>query len=158
MYFVYNQGPGCTIPRGHPPVECVVDARKHLGVVDVAVPGQFKAGKSSLLNSLPGKNLLPVDGLPVTAVITRIGFGTSDKMTVHRVTGKGEELPVDRIAEFGTERQNPGNEKQVSLVELQVSPPGYRSGAGRAFNVGALHPASLLKQERCPFSCSPRSR
>jgi len=111
-----------------PQIESVLDSREHSGVVDVAVLGQFKAGKSSFLNSLIGRELLPVDVLPVTAVITRIAFGPSDKMTVHRVTGEAEELPVDRIAEFVTERQNPGNGKQVSLVELQISSPGAWEG------------------------------
>jgi predicted GTPase len=111
-----------------PQIESVLEARDHSGVVDVAVLGQFKSGKSSFLNSLLGEDLLPVDVLPVTAVITRIGFGPSDKMTVHRMTGEAEELPVDRIAEFVTERQNPDNKKQVSLVELQISSPGAWEG------------------------------
>src|SRR5665648_30296 len=45
------------------------------GVVDVAVLGQFKAGKSSFLNGLIGGAVVPVDVLPSTAVVTRIGYG-----------------------------------------------------------------------------------
>jgi GTP-binding protein EngB required for normal cell division len=104
-----------------PQIEALLDARKHSGMVDVAVLGQFKTGKSSFLNSLIGRDILPVDVLPVTAVVTRIGFGPSDRMTVHRVTGEVEEYPVERIAEFVTERQNPDNEKRVSLVDLLVT-------------------------------------
>ncbi len=47
------------------------------GVVDVAVLGQFKAGKSSFLNGLIGRAIVPVDVLPSTAVVTRIGYGLS---------------------------------------------------------------------------------
>lgn len=40
--------------------------------IDVAVLGQFKAGKSSFLNRLIGSEILPVGVIPVTSVITRI--------------------------------------------------------------------------------------
>jgi hypothetical protein len=40
--------------------------------IDVAVPGQFKAGKSSFLNSLIGHDVLPVGAIPVTTAITRL--------------------------------------------------------------------------------------
>ncbi|HPL63672.1 MAG TPA: dynamin family protein [Syntrophales bacterium] len=41
-------------------------------LIDIAVLGQFKAGKSSFLNSLIGKSVLPVGVVPVTTVITCI--------------------------------------------------------------------------------------
>ncbi len=111
-----------------PRIEGLREARERPGIVDVAVLGQFKAGKSSFLNSLIGRDILPVDVLPVTAVVTRIGFGPSDRMTVHRMTGEGEDLPADRIAEFVTERDNPDNGKRVSLVELEVASSGAWDG------------------------------
>lgn len=43
--------------------------------LDVAVLGQFKAGKSSFLNSLLQQKILPTGDLPVTSVITRIHYG-----------------------------------------------------------------------------------
>jgi predicted GTPase len=45
--------------------------------LDVAVLGQFKSGKSSLLNALLGEPVFPVGALPVTAVITRARSETS---------------------------------------------------------------------------------
>lgn len=111
-----------------PQLDSIIEAREHSGVVDVAVLGQFKAGKSTFLNILVGRDLLPVDVLPATAVITRIGFGPSDRMIVHRTTGGTEEHPIDHIASFVTERLNPGNEKQVSLVEVELSSAGIWEG------------------------------
>src|SRR5512134_2145299 len=49
------------------------------GVVDVAVLGRFKTGKSSFLNALIGRNALPVNVLPATAVITRIAHGAEER-------------------------------------------------------------------------------
>jgi ribosome biogenesis GTPase A len=43
--------------------------------MDVAVLGQFKAGKSSFINSLPGQDVVPVGVVPVTTVVTRLRYG-----------------------------------------------------------------------------------
>ncbi len=42
--------------------------------IDVAVVGQFKAGKSSFINSILGEAVIPTGFLPVTSVITRVCF------------------------------------------------------------------------------------
>ncbi len=90
------------------------------GVVDVAVLGQFKAGKSSFLNTLIGAPIVPVDVLPSTAVVTRIGYGGRERVTVHGLAGEPFEVPLARLAEFVTERGNPANEKHVSVVDVEL--------------------------------------
>jgi GTP-binding protein EngB required for normal cell division len=90
------------------------------GVVDVAVLGQFKAGKSSLLNALIGAAVVPVDVLPATAVVTRIGYGPSERVVVRFLSGEVIEVPLSRLAGFVTERGNPSNEKQVALVDVEL--------------------------------------
>jgi GTP-binding protein EngB required for normal cell division len=90
------------------------------GVVDVAVLGQFKAGKSSFLNGLIGGAIVPVDVLPSTAVVTRLGYGPRERVIVHGLAGEPFEIPLSRLAEFVTERGNPANEKRVSLVDVEL--------------------------------------
>ena len=51
-------------------------------IVEVVVLGQFKAGKSSLINSFLKEPLLPTGVLPVTAVITRLTHGSRKKVWV----------------------------------------------------------------------------
>ncbi|MBI5576135.1 MAG: dynamin family protein [Deltaproteobacteria bacterium] len=104
--------------------------REH-GVVDVAVLGQFKAGKSSFLNGLIGRNVLPVNVLPATAVITRIGHGPSERAAVRHQNGSDEEIPLDDLSEFVTEQKNPGNEKEVSIVDVEL--PALVSFRGMRF-------------------------
>jgi GTP-binding protein EngB required for normal cell division len=93
--------------------------REH-GVVDVAVLGQFKAGKSSFLNSLIERNVLPVNVLPATAVITRIGHGASERALVRYLARHIEEIPLEELPEFVTEQRNPGNAKEVSIVDVEL--------------------------------------
>lgn len=90
------------------------------GVVDVAVLGQFKAGKSSFLNSLFGKEVVPAHVLPATSAVTRIGFGETERAIVRHVSGAVEEIPTARLSEFVTEKENPENRKQVSIVDVEL--------------------------------------
>jgi GTP-binding protein EngB required for normal cell division len=103
-----------------PRLRAALDVVQSDGVVDVAVLGQFKAGKSSFLNSLIGREIVPVDVLPATAVVTRIGYGPKERAVVRRLTRNEEEIPIGRLAEFVTERHNPANEKQVAMVEVEI--------------------------------------
>jgi GTP-binding protein EngB required for normal cell division len=101
------------------------------GVVDVAVLGQFKAGKSSFLNALIGAPVVPVDVLPSTAVVTRIGHGEGERVTVHGLAGESFEIPRSRLSEFVTERGNPANEKRVAVVDVEL--PALASYEGIRF-------------------------
>ena len=90
------------------------------GVVDVAVLGQFKAGKSSFLNGLIGAPVVPTHVLPSTAVVTRIGFGPRERAVVHPLSGESREIPLSDLAGFVTERGNPANEKRVAVVDVEL--------------------------------------
>lgn len=111
-----------------PQLAAASEALRSGGAVDIAVLGQFKAGKSSFLNRLIGREVMPVDVLPATAVVTRVGHGPSDRAVVHRAGDGSEEIPVERLAEFVTEQGNPGNEKGVSIVEVSLSSLGEFPG------------------------------
>jgi GTP-binding protein EngB required for normal cell division len=96
------------------------------GLLRVAVVGQFKRGKSTLLNALLGVPLLPTGVTPVTAIPTFIKVGPK---TTARITFKGgkEPLLISAEAEIPTvlkehisEVENPRNQIGVESVELEV--------------------------------------
>jgi GTP-binding protein EngB required for normal cell division len=91
------------------------------GIVDIAVLGQFKAGKSSFLNSLIGAEVLPVDVLPATAVVTRLGYGETNEAQLHLTSGEVRDCPISDLSAYVTERENPGNVKQVEAVEVTLA-------------------------------------
>jgi len=82
----------------------------------IAVLGEFKRGKSTLVNALVGQELLPSGVVPLTAVATEVHFDI-DRSTV--VFADGHRLPIEwnEIAAYVTERENPANVKAVSRVE-----------------------------------------
>jgi hypothetical protein len=88
--------------------------------LDVAVLGQFKSGKSSLLNALIGNDLLPVGVTAVTAVITRLVAGNSVSVRITELDGKVQSVTPERIGEFVSETDNPANCRKVSAVDVET--------------------------------------
>lgn len=90
------------------------------GLLDVAVLGRFKAGKSSFLNCLAGAQILPVGAVPVTSVLTTLRFGEAERATATFADGRVEEVPLRTLSSLVAESENPGNRKGVLLVEGQT--------------------------------------
>lgn len=107
--------------------------RLEQGRLRVAVFGQFKRGKSTLLNALLGEPLLPMGVLPLTAVPARLCYGPERQLTVHRHDGpplvhRGSIDDLQAIIMlYGTERGNAGNHRHVTELVIE-------------------HPSSLLQQ------------
>lgn len=88
--------------------------------IDVAVFGRFKAGKSSFLNHVVGRAVLPVAVVPLTAVITRLKYGPNDRAEVTFLDGQVREIPLNQIAQYVTEKENPRNEKNVQALTIEL--------------------------------------
>lgn len=84
----------------------------------VAVVGQFKAGKSSLLNSLLGRDLLPVRAIPATSVVTTVRHRDTEQVTVRFTSGASVAIASDELADYVTEQRNPDNRRGVQVVEV----------------------------------------
>ena len=107
---------------------------------EIALFGKVSSGKSSLLNAVLGFDALPVGVTPVTAVPTRITWGDSPGAEIRFADSLDEDIPLDRLAEFISETQNPENRKRV--VRALVRLPSPRLSAGVVFvdtpGVGSL--------------------
>lgn len=95
------------------PVESLLVDNKQ--TIHIAVLGQFKSGKSSLINSILGENILPVGVVPVTAIVTRLQYGIKPKLIV-RFTDKREvTTTLDEPPLYVTEKHNSENNRNVTL-------------------------------------------
>ena len=88
--------------------------------LNIAVLGRFKAGKSSFLNHLLGRPLLPVGVIPVTSVVTEIEWGDGERAEILFADGRTEPAPVEKIGDFISESRNPENRKQVARVRVEL--------------------------------------
>jgi small GTP-binding protein len=88
------------------------------------VLGLFKRGKSSLLNALLGKELLPVAVTPLTAIITLLEFTAGEPFAeVEFRDGHRERKKPEEIRFYVGEEENPDNKKQVSVVRVYDHSP-----------------------------------
>ncbi len=97
-------------------------------LIDVAILGQFKAGKSSFINSLIGRAVLPVGVIPVTTAITRLRYGSEEKAVVTHFDGRRTEIGLADLADFTSEAKNPANEKNVEVIDITL--PSLREYEG----------------------------
>jgi GTP-binding protein EngB required for normal cell division len=90
------------------------------GLFFVACVGQFKRGKSTLLNALVGAPVLPVGVVPVTAVVTVVRHGPSLAARVKFADDAWRDIPPEELATYVTEERNPENSKGVAAAEVFV--------------------------------------
>ena len=110
----------------------------------LAVIGQFKRGKTSLVNRILGDDILPVGIVPITAAVTRIRYQQQDgaeqaagteqpdgaerpdaeqNSAAHSArvwlrNGLCEEVPAQELHRYISEQENRNNELGVAEVEL----------------------------------------
>jgi ribosome biogenesis GTPase A len=100
--------------------------REH--ALNVVVIGQFKRGKTSFLNALIGKPVLPVAVVPLTSVVTVLRHGDDPRASVHFRNGEMRHIAMEEIGDFATETGNPHNRKGVGWVEIFYPSEQLRDG------------------------------
>ncbi len=105
-----------------------VGARVAEGLFYVACVGQFKRGKSTLLDALVGDRILPTGVIPVTTVPTVVRHGSRRRARVRTQAGSWSEIAVGEIEQYVSEEHNPQNTKGVAGVEVFVPSPLLASG------------------------------
>jgi GTP-binding protein EngB required for normal cell division len=97
-----------------------VEVQQHKQDLNVAVLGRFKAGKSSFLNDIIGRPVLPVGVLPVTSVVTEICYGVDEHAELVSPDGDITRIPVSEIGSYVSESENPENVKGVDSVRVYL--------------------------------------
>ena len=89
----------------------------------VLVAGEAKRGKSTLINALLGREVLPVGVTPLTSVATAVRFGDDPRVEVRFADGHEEKQPLAALWDLVTERGNPGNRRRVADVTVYLDAP-----------------------------------
>lgn len=96
---------------------------------NLVVVGRFSRGKTTLMNAMLGTDRLPTGIVPVTSVITTVSYGTEERVVLHyRHTNLFLDIPIRELAEYITERGNPGNSRGIRMAEVQLPAELLRRG------------------------------
>jgi small GTP-binding protein len=85
---------------------------------NLVVLGAFKRGKSTLINALLGEPLLPTAIVPLTSVVTVLGYGEHLNIEVVFLQGERKKISQPELVEYITEKGNPRNQKGVRQVDI----------------------------------------
>lgn len=130
------------------PVLDDLERRLSSSVLRVLVAGEAKRGKSTLLNALLGRDVLPTGVVPVTAVATVVRSGPVEQVVARFADGSERTLPMSALPGLVTEDANPGNVRGVRTVEVQL-PTGLPDGVELVDTpgVGSVHEHNTAEAE-----------
>ena len=83
--------------------------------MEVAIVGQFSSGKSTFLNALLSKDVLPTGITPVTSKVNYINYGNDYKLKVTYNNGADEYHPLEAISDFTDQRYSVEDIKYITL-------------------------------------------
>jgi Dynamin family len=94
----------------------------------VLVAGEAKRGKSTLVNALLGRALLPMGVTPLTALATTVRYGPDEQVGAILRDGRAESFPLSALDDLVTERGNPGNRRGLASVTVVADAPVLAQG------------------------------
>ncbi len=83
--------------------------------MEIAIVGQFSSGKSTFLNALLSKDVLPTGITPVTSKVNFINYGEEYKLKVHYNNGANEFHSLEMISQFTDQRKAVKDIKYLTL-------------------------------------------
>jgi ribosome biogenesis GTPase A len=115
----------------------------------VLVTGEAKRGKSTLVNALLGRPLLPTGVLPLTASATTVRHGRDDTVMATFADGRAEEYPVSALDDLVTEHGNPGNRLRLQTVTVAADAPLLTRGVELVDTpgTGSVHGHNTIEAE-----------
>lgn len=87
---------------------------------EVAIVGEFKRGKSTLINALLGQEVLPADVLPATATLNRVTYSKEPYVQVEYKNGSSERVSIDRLEDYVTKLTSESEMKAETVKEATV--------------------------------------
>lgn len=96
---------------------------------NLVMVGRFSRGKTSLMNALLATDRLPTGIRPLTSVITTVAYGSKEQAVIKYVGRRlTEEISLDALPSYITEKGNSGNVRQVKVAEVQLPAEFLRRG------------------------------
>ena len=95
---------------------------------NLVVLGQFKRGKTTLINSLVGNAILPSSVVPLTSIVTILKFGNEVRCTIFMNDGAEQNIRIEELHDYVTESGNPKNVRGVKCASIEYPIPLLEKG------------------------------
>ena len=96
---------------------------------NVVVVGQFSRGKTSLMNAMLNTERLPTGIVPLTSVITTVQYGATARAVLEYDENRlPRDVSLDSLADFITQRNNPGNVQGIRFARIELPSDILRRG------------------------------
>jgi len=93
--------------------------RVETNAFSIAVVGEFKRGKSTFINALLGREILPADILPTTATLNRVTYGLKPLVKIHFKNGSEEIIALEDLSNYVT-KLTPESETIASTIQEAI--------------------------------------
>ncbi len=95
---------------------------------NVVVLGEFKRGKTTFVNALLGAEMLPAAVVPLTSIVTAVTYGEEIRARIEYLDGREEDVSVQDLTRWVTERDNPANHRGIRHAVLSYPSEDLRDG------------------------------
>ncbi|MBR5566203.1 MAG: dynamin family protein [Roseburia sp.] len=89
----------------------------------VGIMGEFKRGKSTVINALLGKEVLPADILPCSATLNQIKWDVKPRAEVRFKGGSVKEVEIDELANYVTKLTTESEQNAANVEDAVVYYP-----------------------------------
>lgn len=105
--------------------QALLDGKKRLQShkFSVGILGEFNRGKSTVINALLGREIMPTDILPCSATMNRVSYGLEPRVQLSMVDGTVEDIGVDELAQYVTKLDEDSSAKAEKVEEATVFYP-----------------------------------
>lgn len=98
------------------------------GRVCAVVAGEFKRGKSTFINALLGKEILPADICPATSVPNRIVYGEVPRSQVRYKDGAEKEIKIEELSKYVMKSEADQENTVSEIIEAVIEYPSVPGG------------------------------
>ncbi len=95
---------------------------------NLVILGQFKRGKTTLINSLVGNAILPSSVVPLTSIVTILKFGEKIKCNLFMNDNSEKDIHIEVLHDYVTESGNPKNIRGVKCACIEYPLPLLEKG------------------------------
>lgn len=99
-------------------IQEVID-RIQQAAFSIAIVGEFKRGKSTLINALLGQEILPSDILPCSATLNRVTYGVQPRLRLKFRDGQEKEVGINQLTNYVT-KLTPESEETAAEIEEAI--------------------------------------